>query len=103
MALQAMRGAAGMVIFGLVFSGVAAGNIVYDWAGTCSDQCTGTATAVLTLAGTYVPGDAFATTDFISFSYDSNVIQYEFKAGQNDVFADGTPPVSTGHGLRHGR
>lgn len=95
MALRIIGVAAGAVIFALV-SPRAVGSVVYNWTGTCTDECTGTATAVLTLANGYVPGEAFTTSDFTSFSYNSNTITYEFQAGQNGAFANGTPPIATG-------
>ena len=53
--------------------------VIYDWTGTCEDglrPCTGQATAVLTLAETYVPGDVARQDDFVSFSYSSSSISF---------------------------
>ena len=44
-------------------------NQVYDFSGTCSD-CTGTATAELTLTGDYTLGSTLSSSNFISFHYD---------------------------------
>ena len=43
--------------------------LVYDWSGICSDGCTGTATAVLTLSDSYAPGTAVQLSDLESFTY----------------------------------
>jgi hypothetical protein len=53
-------------------AGNASANVVYDWMGTCTELCTGNATAVLTLADTYTPGTAVANADFLSFSFSSS-------------------------------
>ena len=52
-------------------AGPAHATVIYDWSGTCTDGCTGTATAVLTLAPSYVPGSPFGS-DFVSFSFTSS-------------------------------
>ena len=46
--------------------------VVYQWSGVCTNGCTGTATGVLTLSDTYVPGTDVSASQFISFSYNSN-------------------------------
>ena len=51
--------------------------VIYDWTGTCDEGCTGQATAVLTLADTFVPGTSFADNDvFVSFSYSSSSVSF---------------------------
>ena len=47
-------------------------NVVFDWAGTCFDSCTGTATGVLTLTDGYVFGSAISAADFVCLVYNSN-------------------------------
>ena len=55
--------------------------VIYDWSGLCVAGCTGQATAVLTLADTYVPGTLAMDADFISFSYSSSSGAYDIPAG----------------------
>src|SRR5262249_15792118 len=47
-------------------------NIVFNWTGTCFLTCTGTATAVLTLADGYVFGSVLSAADFVSLTYNSS-------------------------------
>lgn len=54
----------------------ASATVVYDWTGTCTNGCTGTATAVLTLDDAYTPGTALANSDFISFEFTSDAGSY---------------------------
>ena len=51
--------------------------VIYDWVGTCTQFCSGEATAVLTLADSYVPGTEVMDDEFISFSYRSNTLSYD--------------------------
>ena len=51
--------------------------VIYDWVGTCTNVCSGEATAVLTLADSYVPGTEVMDDEFISFSYRSNTLSYD--------------------------
>jgi hypothetical protein len=53
-------------------AGGARANIISDFTGTCTLNCTGTATGVLTLTNAYVPGTDITTADFVSFSYMSS-------------------------------
>ena len=46
---------------------------VYDFTGVCTD-CTGDGHGVLTLAGDYQLGDVISTSNFVSFSYSSNLV-----------------------------
>jgi hypothetical protein len=63
--------------FGLVLNaGTAGAVVIYDWSGTCTQGCTGTATAVLTLGDSYTPGTPLLAADFISFSYSSSSGSY---------------------------
>ena len=55
--------------------------VIYDWSGLCVAGCTGQATAVLTLADSYVPGTLAMDADFISFSYSSSSGAYDIPAG----------------------
>lgn len=65
-------------------AGSASADVVYDWMGTCTDLCTGNATAVLTLADTYTPGTALANVDFVNFSFSSSNGSYTVPG--DDVF-----------------
>jgi hypothetical protein len=47
-------------------------NVVFDWVGTCEDNCTGTTTAVLTLTDAYVFGTPVSSSEFVSLVYQSN-------------------------------
>ena len=51
----------------LSFSATSKANVVYDWQGTCTLGCTGTATGVLTLTDGASPFN-FGLLNFISFS-----------------------------------
>ena len=46
--------------------------VVYQWSGECTNGCTGTATGLLTLSDTYVPGTTVSASEFISFLYTSS-------------------------------
>ena len=54
--------------------------VIYDWTSTCTDGCTGQASAVLTLADSYTPGTEVTDADFISFSYRSTSGAYDIPA-----------------------
>lgn len=56
---------------------IALPNQVFDFTGTCTD-CTGTATAELTLAGSYTPGSTVQSLQFVSFHYDGTNLQSPF-------------------------
>jgi len=52
---------------------ITASSVTFEFTGTCTRDCTGTATASLTLLDTYVPGTTDTTNgDFVSFSYSSS-------------------------------
>lgn len=71
--------------------------VIYDFAGTCSSGCVGTATAVLTLADTYTPNTAVASADFISFTYSSSSGTFEMPLdGALNRFDNGVLPLSFG-------
>ena len=58
---------------GALTSGTAArADIISDFSGTCSSNCTGLATGVLTLTDSYVAGTDITAADFVSFSYMSS-------------------------------
>jgi hypothetical protein len=46
--------------------------VIYDWTGTATSGSIGPASAVLTLADTYIPGTALSIAKFVSFSYINN-------------------------------
>ena len=58
-------------------SGVSA-EVVYDFSATCTDGCTGTATGVLVLENSYVPGTPVESADFVSFTYSSSSGSFDF-------------------------
>jgi hypothetical protein len=63
--------------FGLMIGlGSANSAVVYDWTGTCATGCTGTATAVLTLTNTYVPGLTVDSSFFVSFAFSSSAASF---------------------------
>jgi hypothetical protein len=52
--------------------------VIFDFSGTCDLQgCSGIATAVLTLADSYVFGADIKAADFISFDYSSSDVNFE--------------------------
>jgi len=55
-----------------VLAGTARANVIFDFSGTCSVQCSGTATGVLTLTDAYIIGTDIPQADFISFTYSSS-------------------------------
>ncbi|MCG8353973.1 MAG: PEP-CTERM sorting domain-containing protein [Kiloniellales bacterium] len=54
-----------------LFEKPAHATFIYDWTGTCTFGCTGTASAVLTLAPSYTPGTTVSLADFVSFTFDA--------------------------------
>ena len=72
--------------------------VIYDWSGICDEGCTGQASAVLTLANTYVPGTQVMAGDFISFSYSSDSGSYSIPAdaGLELIFGPAVLPVVSG-------
>jgi hypothetical protein len=57
---------------GLPCTMAARANIFFNFSGTCSNICSGTATGVLTLTDAYVFGSDITAADFVSFSYKSS-------------------------------
>ena len=88
---------AGLVL--VLNAGTATALVIYDWSGTCTDNCTGTATAVLTLQDSYIPGTVLAEADFVSFSYSSSSGSYDIP-GDADflqlIGSTGALPVLSG-------
>jgi hypothetical protein len=88
---------AGFTVAGLscLSFGPAHAVIIYDFSGTCTSGCTGTATGVLTLAETYIPGTTVAVSDFLSWTYMSS----NGSVSINDVQGSNlTLPVTSGIG-----
>ena len=87
---------------------VKAASVIYDWSGTCSSGCTGTATGVLTLVDTYTPGTNVSASDFLSWSYSSSSGSYVVPGNgnydpsnsfENNVAGPRTGPLPVGTGL----
>ena len=72
------------------------GNQVFNFTGTCED-CSGTATATLTLGGSYVLGTNLQDSDFISLIYHSNLVDLD-ETADDGTFSDisGNLPVGLG-------
>ena len=72
--------------------------VIYDFTGACDFGCTGQATAVLTLADTYVPGTQVMAADFVSISYSSNAGSYNVPpdAGLELIFGPAVLPAVSG-------
>src|SRR5690242_3452325 len=79
--------ALGALILG-VLAGPARADIIFDFTGTCTLGCTGTATGKLTLSDTYVFGSPIDDSSFISFTYSSS-----------DLVAIAVPPADPAGGL----
>jgi hypothetical protein len=67
---------------------------VSNFTGTCAVNepgyapqglCTGTATGVLTLADTYVPGTDITAADFVSFSYTSSALNFTISPAEGEL------------------
>ena len=92
----------GLLTAGIVAMGLAAPQaeavVIYDWSGACEFGCTGQATAVLTLADTYVPGTQVMAADFVSISYSSNAGSYNVpgNAGLELIFGPAVLPTVSG-------
>ena len=69
-------------------AGPAHATVIYDWSGTCTADCTGTASGVLTLAPTYVPGTPFGS-DFVSFVFNASGPAFSLSFPPVPVF----PPI----------
>jgi hypothetical protein len=57
----------------------------YTFAGTCTIDCTGTGTGTLVLAN-YTLGNSVTTANFISFTYNSDILNYSINASQLSEF-----------------
>lgn len=92
----------GLLTAAIVAMGLAAPQaeavVIYDWSGACEFGCTGQATAVLTLADTYVPGTQVMAADFVSISYSSNAGSYNIPpdAGLELIFGPAILPAVSG-------
>jgi hypothetical protein len=64
-------------------------NIVFDFSGECTAGCTGTATAVLTLADFYTFGAEVTIPDLISFTYTSSGRDFEILPSDYACCQDG--------------
>lgn len=71
-------------------------DVVYDFEAQCSNGCTGTATGVLTLRDSYVPGSQVTSADFISLSYTSSSGSFSFDSGSLNRMNRGILPVVSG-------
>jgi len=92
-----MRLLSGLALYALTL-GTANALVIYDWTGSCSNGCTGNATAMLTLADTYTAGSALTLADFVSFTYQSSS-SIETLSIPGNGFLDsitGTLPALTG-------
>ena len=84
----------------LAFSNATFAATTFYWEADCTSGCTGTASGVLTLVDTYVPGDPFTESDFISWEYTSSSGRLFFPAktpGPTLIF--GEPSAFPGSGL----
>jgi PEP-CTERM motif len=57
---------------------------IFDFSGACSD-CSGTATAELTLSASYALGDELTSSNFVSFHYDGTDLQSAFTITSADL------------------
>jgi hypothetical protein len=87
-----------MLAAGLMLTAAMAhANVIYDWTGTCGTGCTGTATAKLTLAEPYTPGDSLASK-YLAFEYTSdNAGVFTFSTSDAPAAIVGTLPASSGN------
>jgi hypothetical protein len=90
-----LRFVMGPVFLAALLTGTAFRNEIFNFTGDC-DDCTGTGAGVLTLDDSYVVGNEFTTTEFISFFYTSNLTDWEFDSGDIYLYVDGTLPVGLG-------
>jgi hypothetical protein len=76
-----VRNTAQAVIIAALLCGTAArADIVFDFSGTCSSQCSGTATGVLDLTNAYVFGSDITPATFVSFNYVSSALTFTIPA-----------------------
>ena len=90
-----------LVSMPLLYVPAAQANVVYDWSGTClrgvTPGCTGTATGVLELTDAYTPGTTVEASEFVSWSFSSDGVNYSVLAGDLISIPSGGPlPVSSG-------
>jgi PEP-CTERM motif len=65
-------------------------DVIFDFSGACDVQgCSGTATAVLTLADSYVVGADVTAADFISFDYSSSDVNFEITSADSPSLIGG--------------
>lgn len=90
--------ATALAVFGAIGGTSASAAVVYDWSGTCSSLCTGTASAVLTLADSYTPGTALASADFVSLTFSSSAGTYTVPGSDTftSFWAGSQLPTATG-------
>jgi len=75
----------------------AAQDSVYDFSGSCSD-CQNTGSGVLTLQD-YTPGTALSASNFVSFTYSSNLLTFNITQSEldfNTIGVAGTTPFVSG-------
>lgn len=76
-------------------------DVIFDFSGTCTIHCSGTATGVLDLTNAYVFGSTITAADFVSFSYMSSNVNFTITPASSPIFmgglnADGTIIDETG-------
>lgn len=84
----------------------ASATIIFDWSGTCSSNCSGTASVTLTLTDSYMFGTTITPADVLSIAYESNTITADAGGEPNStsggINADGSlssSPVIIDYGL----
>jgi PEP-CTERM motif len=83
-----LRAAAAGAAVALFTAAPARANVVFDFSGVCSVNCSGTATGVLTLADSYTFGTDITSADFISFDYSSSSRSFDITSADGP-FIDG--------------
>src|ERR1700722_994586 len=68
---------AALVLAVLVQEGPARANVVFDFNGVCATGCSGIATGVLTLVGSYKFGSDLTLPTFVSFHYSSSDMSFD--------------------------
>ncbi len=85
-------------IAAIAWSGrAAAQDSVYDFSGSCAD-CQNTGNGVLTLQD-YTPGTALSASNFVSFTYSSNLLTFNITQSEldfNTIGIPGTTPFVSG-------
>jgi hypothetical protein len=69
--------------------------VIFDFSGTCTIHCSGTATGVLDLTNAYVFGSTMTAANFVSFNYMSSDVNFTITPASSPIFmgglnADGT-------------